>query len=611
MNPTVLLLSTFVISLVGLFTFIWSLRKGLFASGAAAARTIFRSGEIGHSEDPAAVAGPRAPMHSQRSDDGTQVEGTSAEEMRAREVADSSSSLPAFVLFTCAIVWLLVASFAGLVSSLKLHWPDLLVDYSWLTFGRLRVVHLNAVAYGWVPMGELGLAMWMLPRLLRTPLVGGKFVIVGALLWNAGLIIGLIGIAIGITAGMEWLEIPWQAGILIASGGMLIGLPMVFTLRRKQVDHLYVSVWYIGAALFWFPTLYIVAKIPGIHFGIEMATMNWWFGHNVLGLFYTPLALASVYYFLPKIIGRPVQSYNLSLLAFWTLAFFYGQVGAHHLIGGPVPEWLITLSIVQSIMMVIPVVAFSINMHFTLKGYFSSLKDSFTLRFIFFGAVMYTLTSLEGTLQALRSVNQVTHFTHFTVAHAHIGMYGWVSMVIFGGIYFALPRVLDTPWPRPALIAAHFWLVAVGFLTYFVMLSIGGLLQGLILLNPARPFIDSVTVTLPWLQGRSLGGALMTAGHLVFAYHFYLAVRASELRTRIRSRTSRRGRVNHGERVQVARWRNGSPAAGGHGDDCDSFPAARPGFSPCGPGALHPRTGARSQDLHGQWLQHVPLATTQ
>jgi cytochrome c oxidase cbb3-type subunit I len=227
-----------------------------------------------------------------------------------------------------------------------------------------------------------------------------------------------------------------------------------------------------------------------------------------------------------------VQSYNLSLLAFWTLAFFYGQVGAHHLIGGPVPEWLVTLSIVQSIMMIIPVVAFSLNMHFTLKGYFSSLLDSLTLRFIFFGAVMYTLTSLEGTFEALRSVNQITHFTHFTVAHAHIGMYGWVSMVIFGGIYFALPRVLNTPWPRPALITTHFWLTAVGFLVYFVMLSIGGLLQGLILLDPARPFIDSVTATLPWLRGRSIGGALMTAGHLVFAYHFYLAVRVSELRAR-------------------------------------------------------------------------------
>jgi cytochrome c oxidase cbb3-type subunit 1 len=487
---------------------------------------------VGQSEDPAADAGSGPTTQRQPQRQSSEPAGVSAEELASRAVADESSALPAFVLFTCAMVWLLVASLAGLISSLKLHSPDLLDNYAWLTFGRMRVVHLNSIAYGWVPMALLGLAMWMLPRLLRTPLVGGRFVIAGALLWNAGLIAGVIGIASGVTAGLEWLEIPWQVGILIALGGMLIGLPMVFTLQRKQVEHLYVSVWYIGAALFWFPTLYVVAKIPGIHFGIEMATMNWWFGHNVLGLFYTPLSLAAVYYFLPKVIGRPVQSYNLSLLAFWTLAFFYGQVGAHHLIGGPVPEWLITLSIVQSIMMIIPVVAFSINMHLTLKGYFRFLKTSFTLRFIFFGAVMYTLTSLQGTFEALRSFNQVTHFTHFTVAHAHLGMYGWVSMVAFGGIYFALPRVLDTPWPRPRLIAIHFWLVAGGFIVYDVMLSIGGLLQGLILLNPARPFIDSVSVTIPWLLGRSVGGSLMTLGHFVFVYHFYLAVRSSELRSR-------------------------------------------------------------------------------
>ena len=531
MNPTAILLATFLLSIAGLFAFIWSLRKGLFDADAGGARTIFAQGEIGHVEDPAADAGQAHTL--QR--DARVLGPTTAAELAAREAADRSSAQPAFALFTYAIVWLIVASLAGLVSSLKLHWPELLDQYGWLTFGRLRTLHLNAVAYGWAPQALLGLAIWMLPRLLRTPLIGARFVLVGALIWNAGLVAGLIAIAFGLSAGLEWLEIPWQVGGLFAFGGMLIGLPMVFTLRRKRVHHLYVSVWYIGAALFWFPVLYLVAKVPGVHFGIEMATMNWWFGHDVLGLFYTPLSIAAVYYFLPKIIGRPVQSYNLSLLGFWTLAFFYGQVGAHHLIGGPVPEWLITLSIVQSVMMVIPVIAFSLNMHLTLRGNFDALRHSYSLRFIFFGAVMYTLASLQGTFEALRSVNAVTHFTHFTVAHAHLGMYGFVSMVAFGGIYFALPRVLDLRWPRPHLIALHFWLVVAGFLFYLVTLSVGGVLQGLALLDPARPFMDSVAVTLPWLQGRSLGGALMTAGHLVFAWHFFLAVRATAWRTRVQS----------------------------------------------------------------------------
>ncbi|NMM77012.1 cbb3-type cytochrome c oxidase subunit I [Acidovorax sp. SRB_24] len=538
MNPTGLLLATFILSIAGLFAFIWSLRKGLFDAESSGARTIFSPGEVGRPEEPAASAAQQHELQQMAAPHAQPGLAVAPADLDAREAADRSSAFPAFVLIACAVVWLLAGSAAGLLSSLKLHWPDLLTDQAWLSLGRLRTLHLNAVAYGWAPMGLLGLSIWMLPRLLKTPLLGGRLAIVGTLVWNAGLVAGLGAIAVGFSAGMEWLEIPWQIGGLFAVGGMLIGLPMALMLQRRQVHHLYVSVWYMGAALFWFPTLYIVAKIPGLHFGVEQATMNWWYGHNVLGLFYTPLSIGCVYYFLPKVIGRPVRSYNLSLLGFWTLAFFYGQVGAHHLIGGPIPEWLITLSIVQSVMMIIPVVAFSLNQHLTLKGHFSALRHSHVLRFIAFGAVMYTLTSLQGSMEALRTVNAVTHFTHFTVAHAHLGMYGFVSMVVFGGVYFALPRILDVRWPRPALISLHFWLVVAGFAIYIVTLSIGGILQGLILLDPARPFMDSVAVTLPWLQGRSIGGALMTLGHLVFAWHFVLI-------------TARSGVLTHAERTAL------------------------------------------------------------
>lgn len=526
MNPTALLLAAFILSIAGLFAFIWSLRKGLFDADVSGARTIFHKGEIGQPEEPSADAAQRQALSLAAADHIAENHGqqTSALEMAAREQADRSSSMPAFLLIVCAVVWLVVASFAGLISSLKLHWPEFLGDVSWLSFGRLRTIHLNGVAYGWAPMGLLGLTIWMLPRLLQTPLLGGRLVMVGGLVWNAALVAGIGALAIGLNAGLEWLEIPWQIGVLFAFGGMMIGMPLALMLSQRKVKHLYVSVWYIGAALFWFPILYLVAKVPGVHFGVEQATMNWWFGHNVLGLFYTPMSIAAIYYFLPKVIGRPVRSYNLSLLGFWTLAFFYGQVGAHHLIGGPIPEWLITLSIVQSVMMVIPVLAFSANQHLTLKGHFSALRHSPVLRFIVFGAMMYTVASLQGSAEALRSLNSITHFTHFTVAHAHLGMYGFVTMVIFGGVYFALPRILNTAWPRPALISWHFWMVVTGFAVYMITLSIGGVLQGLALLDPARGFMESVAVTMPWLQGRSIGGAMMTLGHLVFALHVLLMI---------------------------------------------------------------------------------------
>jgi len=535
MDTVSLLLSAFVLSVTGLFVFIWSLRQRLFELTPAASRVIFSEGEIGVGEEPAATArqqvGLAATGHHAPPLDAAQ-QASLAADLRERVEADKSSAFVVFMFLSCAVVWLVVGSLAGLTSSYKLHQPDFLTGQAWLSFGRLRTIHLNAVAYGWAPMASLGIAMWLLPRLLKTRLIGARYAIVGCMLWTAGLIAGLGCIGAGISDGMEWLEIPWQVDVLLVAGGALIGIPLVYTLQARKVDHLYVSIWYMGAALFWFPVLFFVAKLPSVHVGVEQATMNWWFGHNVLGLFYTPMALASVYYFLPKIIGRPVQSYNLSLLGFWTLAFFYGQVGGHHLIGGPVPSWMVTLSIVQSMMMLVPVLSFSINQHLTMRGHFGMLLHSPTLRFIVFGGMMYTVSSVQGSFEALRSINTVAHFTHFTIAHAHIGLYGFVTMVMFGAMYFVMPRVMSWEWPYPGLIVAHFWLVTIGFAIYFIGLSIGGWLQGLAMLDASKPFMDSVTVTMPYLQSRSVGGALMTLGHLVFAFHFaVMALRHGPART--------------------------------------------------------------------------------
>ena len=423
-----------------------------------------------------------------------------------------------FIAFAC--FWLLLGSAAGLTSSLKLHMPDWLVNDAWLTFGRIRTIHLNAVLYGWITNAALGVMVWLLPRLLRTPLVGAMWVMLGGALINTGIASGIGAIAAGWTDGMEYLEIPWQIGIFIVAGFVCIIGPVLFTLVNRKVESLYVSVWYMVAALLWIALLYIVGKLPGVHTGVQQATTNWWYGHNVLGLWFTPISVGAIYYFLPKIIGRPVRSYNLSILGFWTLAFFYGQVGGHHLIGGPIPGWLTTLSIVQSMMMIIPVVAFTINMAGTMWGRMHLALHSPTLRFMMFGGFMYMLSSLQGSFEALRSINQVAHFTHFTVAHAHLGAYAFVTMVLFGAIYFMMPRVLNWEWPFPKLISLQFWLAAIGVGIYFIGLSIGGWLQGLAMLDASRPFMDSVALTIPYLQWRSVGGALMVLSHVIFVGHF-------------------------------------------------------------------------------------------
>ncbi|MGE5116611.1 MAG: cbb3-type cytochrome c oxidase subunit I [Betaproteobacteria bacterium] len=525
MNTAAILLSAFVLSFVALLAFIASQRRGLFDRSSRGAEVIFAPGEIGRTEEPAAAPAAQGRLQGAIDDAGAgAATHADADELVERARADASTRPLVLFFYCCAVAWLLVASVAGLTASIKLHDPDWLVQQAWLTFGRIRTIHLNAVAYGWAPMAGLGTAMFVIPRLLKTPLMGMRWAFVGAVLWNAALIAGLGSIAAGISDGLEWLEIPWQIGILFAAGGAAIALPLVFTLVNRRVDHLYVSVWYMACALFWLPVLFIVAKLPGVHQGVEQAAMNWWFGHNVLGLFYTPLALASVYYFLPKVIGRPIQSYNLSLLGFWGLAFFYGQVGGHHLIGGPVPQWMVTLSIVQSMMMIIPVAAFTVNQYQTLQGRLGALRWSPTLRFVGIGGLMYTASSVQGSFEALRSVNAVTHFTHYTVGHAHLGLYGFVSFVFFGAIYFVMPRITAREWPYPWLIALHFWLAMVGIAVYFWSLTIGGWLQGEAMLDAARPFMDSVTLTLPWLKARSVGGSLMLLAHLAFAVHFVAMV---------------------------------------------------------------------------------------
>jgi cytochrome c oxidase cbb3-type subunit 1 len=447
------------------------------------------------------------------------------EELAIRLRTDASSRRPVLLAFSLAIAWLLIGSVVGTLASLKLHVPDLLTGEGWLTFGRIRPAHLNAMIYGWASLAMLGVSLWIIPRLVHTDLRQPRLAQLGILLWNVGLIIGIVGILLGRTDGLEWLEMdryiadPW-----LVVGGGLVGLSLLATLGRREVDHLYVSVWYIMAALLWFPVIFIIGNWP-TWTGAESAATNWFFAHNALGLWLTAVNLGAVYYFLPKVLGRPIESYQLSLLGFWGLAFFYALVGMHHLVGGPVPEWMITTSIVASVLMLIPVLAVAVNHHMTMLGRFGALRYSPTLRFVVLGAIAYTAVSLQGMFTSLHGVNRITHFTHWTVAHAHVGVYSFVTFVLFGSMYYILPRLVGREWPSARLIRWHFWLVLVGIALYVVMLTIFGVFQGLALLDPKVPFQRSVEVSLPGLVARSIAGGILTAGHLVFAYHYWLMVR--------------------------------------------------------------------------------------
>lgn len=442
------------------------------------------------------------------------------------ELSEIDASIRSSALFfvISAICWLLVGTVFALITAFKAHQPDFLGNLEWFTFGRVRSIHLNAMALGWGSNVIYAVGLWIMARLCRTAIRHKGLLLIAGIFWNIGLTVGIFGIFFGDITSVEWLEIPIYATPLLAISYALIGVWGVVAFRFRKGEHVYVSQWYILAALFWFPWLYIVAQIMILWFparGVVQSLTNWWFAHNVLGLWLTPMALATAYYLIPKVLGRPIYSYYLSVLGFWALALFYNWAGVHHLIGGPLPVWLVSAGIVASVMMVIPVIVVGLNHHMSVVGLHKEVWRSPTLRFVVFGAISYTLVSLIGSSMALRSVNEVTHFTHFTVGHAHHGVYAFFTMIMFGGVYYMMPRLLKREWPSAGLIKLHFWGSALGITIMVVALQVGGWIQGVEMNNAEIPFLEVVQNTIPWLKARSVSGLLLTVGHVAFAVNFF------------------------------------------------------------------------------------------
>jgi cytochrome c oxidase cbb3-type subunit 1 len=442
-----------------------------------------------------------------------------------RAEIDASTRWPVLLFFGSAIFWLLVGSVFALIAAIKMHAPDFLTTWGPLTFGRIRPAHLNVVIYGWATCAGIGVGIWLMARLCRAKLVGGGILIVAGIVWNLGILIGTGGILLGDSTSIEWLEFPTYATPLLFCAYALIAIWAVVMFRFRKPGHVYVSQWYLLGAFFWFPWLYATAQILLLLQPVQgsvQAAVNWWFAHNILGLWFTPIGLASAYYMIPKVTGRPIYSYYLSIIGFWTLALFYSWNGMHHLIGGPIPAWMVSASVVASIMMVIPVLTVAINHHLTMVGYFEMLKYSPTLRFTVFGAMAYTLASLQGSSMAIRSWNATTHFTQYTIGHSHLGLYGFFTMVMFGAIYYIVPRLVEWEWPSARMIRIHFWCTAVGVFSMVLVLSVAGLIQGLGLMDAKVSFAAVTNLTKFFLGIRTLSGTIMFIGHVVFAASFVM-----------------------------------------------------------------------------------------
>lgn len=446
-----------------------------------------------------------------------------SDDPRERAAIDRSLRGPVLFFFASGVAWLLVGSLLGVLAALKMSFPAVLDDAAWLTFGRVRPAHLNLVIYGWASAVGIGVGIWLMARLCRVELRHRGLLLAAGALWNLGVAVGTVGILAGRSRSIEWLEFPGWATPILFLAYALIGTWVITMFRYRRPGHVYVSQWYLLAAFLWFPWLYATANILLIWqpvAGSVVGAVNWWYGHNVLGLWFTPIGLASAYYMIPKVIGRPIHSYYLSILGFWSLALFYSWNGMHHLIGGPFPAWMVSASVVASVMMFIPVITVAINHHLTMRGHFHYLKWSPTLRFTVVGAMTYTLVSLQGSLMAIPSLNNLTHFTDYTIGHAHLGLYGFFTMTMFGAMYYIVPRLVGWEWPSASMIRWHFWLATVGMALMFVALTLGGFVQGLELNDPGSPFLNSLKVVVPFRHARILGGLLMTIAHFVFAVLF-------------------------------------------------------------------------------------------
>ena len=457
--------------------------------------------------------------------------GNPPEDFRARlgEV-DASMRQPAMLFLVSAVFWLLAGTAFALMAAIKSTNPDFLGMTEWLTFGRVRSAHLNAMIFGWGNNAIFAVAPWIMGRLCRARIRHTNILLMAGIFWNIAVTIGIFGILRGDMVGVEWLEMPAYITPLVIITYALVGVWVIIAFRWRQSEHVYVSQWYILAAFFWLPWLYTVAQVMLIFepaTGVVQSLTNWWFAHNVLGLWLTPIALGVAYYLIPKVLVRPIHSYYLSVVGFWALALFYNWAGVHHLIGGPVPAWVISAGTVASVMMVIPVVVTAINHHLTVVGYHKEGWASPTIRFVVFGAINYTVVSLFGSSMALRTVNETTHFTHFTVGHAHHGVYAFFTMIMFGAIYYMMPRLLFREWRNAFLIKVHWWMCGMGIILMVAALQIGGWIQGMQLNalsedgTPVYTFLQVVENTKPWLWLRSLSGLMILVGHLAFAINVF------------------------------------------------------------------------------------------
>lgn len=421
----------------------------------------------------------------------------------------------------------------------------ILPDYfsgEYVHFGKVRPIHVGHVLFLWLLSADVGLAYYYVPRLCGVSLWSPNLGYISAGLWWLSLVIGIFSFPWGTNFGWEYAELPMWVGwlpikALFLLAFVLFAVNMIMTVATRKFEKMYVSLWYTIGTLFWatftiFVGYYVINWVPN---GISKVNVSFFYVHNLVGLIFTPLGLAQAYYFLPKIANTPIYSHRLSMIGFWSIAFFYAWIGTHHIIHGPVSQWLQTTSIVFSIWLFIPVWTVVTNLFATLQPQWNLYSQSAPLRFIMMGVAFYLLTCIQGPLMALRNVNEITSKTDWLIGHSHISLYGTFTFFAIAGIYQALPVITRKPlWSEP-LANWHFTLNLVGSIPFMLPIWIGGFWQGMEWATWADgstyaefhsrltelPFLQTVSDMYPFWLWRAIGGIIVLFANLLFALNVF------------------------------------------------------------------------------------------
>ena len=440
-----------------------------------------------------------------------------------------------------AVVWGIAGLLVGVIIAFQLAFPALNPPgMPWFTFGRLRPLHTSAVIFAFGGNVLLATSFYVVQRTCHVRLFSDKlasFVFWG---WQAVIVLAVISLPMGWTSAKEYAELEWPIDILIAVVWVAYLIVYFGTLMKRRVAHIYVANWFYGAFIITTAVLHIVnsAEVPltltksySAYAGTADAMVQWWYGHNAVGFFLTAGFLGMMYYFIPKQAGRPVYSYRLSIVHFWALISVYMWAGPHHLHYSTLPDWAQTLGMVFSLILLAPSWGGMINGIMTLSGAWDKLRTDPILKFMIVALSFYGMSTFEGPMMSIKTVNALSHFTDWTIGHVHSGALGWVAMMTIGSVYVLIPRLYgQTQMWSTRLISWHFWTTTIGVVLYVTAMWIAGLMQGLMwrATNPdgtlTYTFVEALKATYPYYAVRLAGGVLIIAGMVVMAYNYWKTV---------------------------------------------------------------------------------------